>query len=528
MPTASPKYVLAIDLGSGGPKVALVSDRGEVVSYVRQTVETTFLGGGGVEQDPAQWWQTISAGARELLGRKLVDAHDILAVSCTGQWSVTVPVDDRGMHLAAAVHWLDSRGAPYSQRITDGLIKVEGYNVWRLQRWLRLTGGAPTKNGADGLSHLLFLKHERPDIYARAYKLLEPTDYIAFRLCGRATASFGTVFPYMVADCRDNTRVCYDPVILRWAGIDRQKLPDLVPTGSVVGSILPEIARDWGLSTETKIVSGSCDAQTALLGSGCVADYDAHVCIGTTGWITCHVPFKKTSLSHWIATMPAGLPGRNLVVAEQGSAGKCLESFLHQWLFPGGDFGSPPPDDLYAALERVVQRVPAGSRGLMFLPWLNGAGPPNSDRYMRGGFFNQSFITGRDEAARAVLEGVALNLRWLRDAVQKFIARPLPSLRFIGGGAQMAAWGQILADVLNCPIEQVRDPNVAISRGAGVLALLGLGHIRVEDVPAMAPIAASYQPTAAHRATYDALYTEFKKCYAANRPVFRRLNEPRG
>lgn len=522
---SSSKLVLAVDLGSGGPKVALVSDRGEVIGYVRRSVETTFLGGGGVEQDPAAWWSTVADGARELLGRRLVDPQNIVAISCTGQWSVTVPVDDQGNHLSPAVHWLDARGAPYSQRITDGLVKVEGYNVWRLIRWLRMTGGAPTKNGADGLAHMLFLKHERPEVYARAYKLLEPTDYLVFRLTGRATASYGTIFPYLLADMRDSRRVDYDDVLLRWSGIDRQRLPELLPTGSVVGTVLSAVARDWGLSPETKVVTGSCDAQTALLGSGCVADYDAHVCIGTSAWITCHVPFKKTSLSNWIATMPAGLPGRNLVVAEQGPAGKCLESFVRQWLFPSGEFGQPLPENVYALVERAVQRVPAGSRGLMFLPWVNGAGPPNGDRYMRGGFLNQSFLTGRDESIRAVLEGVAFNLRWLRDAVQKFTGQPLPSLRFIGGGAQLAAWGQILADVLNCPIHQVHDPNLTISRGAGVLAFLGLGHIRPEVVPAMAPIAKSYHPTPAHRAVYDSMFAEFKNAYAALRPVFRRLNE---
>lgn len=526
MSSAAPaKFVLAVDLGSGGPKVALVSDRGEVVDYVRRSVPTHFLATpGGVEQDPADWWRTVSEGARELVGRKLVDPRDILAVSCTGQWSVTTAVDRTGQHLAPAVHWLDSRGAPYARQITDGPLKIDGYNVWRLIRWLRHTGGVPTKNGADGLSHMLFLKHARPDVYAQAYKLLEPTDYLTFRLTGRATASYGTIFPYMLADVRNHARIEYDDVIVRWSGIDRAKLPDLVPTVSVVGPILPQVAGDWGLAPGTQVVAGSCDAQTALVGSGCVADYDAHVCIGTSGWITCHVPFKKTSIGAWLTTMPSAVPGRNLVVAEQGPAGKCLETFLHQWLFPASEFGEAPPEDMYPLLERVVANVPAGSGRLLYLPWVNGAGPPFGERCMRGGFLNMDLTTGRAEAARAVLEGVAYNLRALRDAVQKFIGRPLRQLRFIGGGAQLRAWGQILADVFNCPIHQVHDPNLTISRGAGILGFLALGHVRLEDVPGMAPIAASYQPTPAHRAIYDELFAEFSRSYKAVKPVFKRLN----
>ena len=160
------------------------------------------------------------------------------------------------------------------------------------------------------------------------------------------------------------------------------------------------------------------------------------MCIGTTAWLSCHVPFKKTNLLDYLATMPSAIHGRNMVSAEQGAAGKCLDVFVHNWLYPADGSGTgPAPADVYQDLERIVARVAPGSDGLLFLPWLNGAGPPSGDSTMRGGFLNQSLRTGRAEAARAIMEGVAFNLRWLQASVERFVGRRFESLNFIGGCA---------------------------------------------------------------------------------------------
>src|ERR1700681_548199 len=120
-------YVLAIDLGSSGPKAALVSQRGEVIAQTSRKTSTFLTPDGGGEHDPDECWQTPSDAVRELVGRRLAPIERIVAVSCASQWSVTVPVDRQGRHLMNAVHWTDSRGAPHAKRVTDGLIKISGY-----------------------------------------------------------------------------------------------------------------------------------------------------------------------------------------------------------------------------------------------------------------------------------------------------------------------------------------------------------------------------------------------------------------
>jgi xylulokinase len=520
----STKYVLSVDLGSGGPKVALVSDRGDIIERARGFTPLKLTPDGGAEQKPDDWWQSISSAAREILGRGTVPIDDVIAVCCASQWSVTLPVDAQGQPLMNAIHWMDARGAPYTHQITDGLIKVAGYEFRKLATWLRLTGGAPTHSGADSLAHILYVQHERPDVYRRTFKFLEPMDYLTMRLTGRFVSSPASAYPLLLTDNRPGRPLGYVDQLLSWTGIDRDKLPDLTPAGTVLGKIRPEAADEWGLSRNTQVVVGTGDSQAAVLGSGAVHDYRGHVCIGTSSWLTCHVPFKKTDIFHYLATMPAAIPSRNMVMAEQGAAGKCLELFIQNWLTgPSGASGAGDGTDPFDELLRLAETAPAGSYGMLFLPWLNGAGPPSGDGSMRGGFLNLSLTTGRPEAVRSVMEGVAFNLRWLSGHVEKFIRRPLDSLNFIGGGARSPLWCQIMADVLERPIHQAADPAYAIARGAAFSALIALGRLTLDDLPAKVKIAACFKPQKEHQAVYRDLFREFLHSFKANRGTFARL-----
>ncbi len=518
------KYVLAIDLGGGGPKVILLSATGEIVACASRRIQTILSSDGGGEQDPEEWWQSVTSAVQELTTSGVVPIDQIVAVAITSQWSVTVPVDDQGNHLMNAVHWTDARGGRYVPAVTAGFIKISGYGVRRLARWLRLTGGVPTHSGADALSHMLFLKHERPEIYRQTYKFLEPMDYLNFRLTGQCFASFGTVFPYLLTDNRNPHRIDYDAKLIRWAGLDREKLPELKPVSYVLGTIRPPLAALWGLAATTQVVGGISDSQAAVIGSGAIEDYQGHLCVGTTAWMSCHVPFKKTNLSNYLATMPAAIPGRNMVMAEQGAAGKCLESFVDHWLMADDPLSvGPRPEDTYDRIEALVAEIPPGSDGVVFLPWLNGAGPPSGDARMRGGLLNLTLRHGRGHAVRAIMEGVAYNLRWLREAVERFIGRRFESLNFIGGGARSATWCQIMADVLDRPVNRMAEPNFAIARGAGLSALVTLGELNWDQVSRVVKMERTFHPCVSNRPVYDQLFAALMKFYRANRPIFHQL-----
>jgi xylulokinase len=165
--------------------------------------------------------------------------EDILAIATTSQWSVTVAVDDQANPLMNAISWMDTRGGKYNLDLVRGFPSLQGYQVRKLFKWIDIVGYPPLPDGSDSIAHILFLKHERPDIYQRAYKFLEPMDFINFRLTGNACSTQCSNIACLSIDNRKDGSGDYHPWILAQTGIDRAKLPDLIPVESIVGTLLP-------------------------------------------------------------------------------------------------------------------------------------------------------------------------------------------------------------------------------------------------------------------------------------------------
>jgi xylulokinase len=525
MPNNNP-LILAIDLGTSGPKVALVTPAGRVLGSEVEPTDILLLPNHGAEQDPDDWWAAIRRAVHRLLARGLAPVDAITGVCCTSQWSGTVPVDENGRHLTNAIIWMDARGQPYVQKLTRGPVVVDGYGLDKVWTWVRRTGGIPTKSGKDSVAHILYLKHEKPAIYQAAYKFMEPKDYLNLRLTGRFAASFDSITLHWVTDNRDIDAIDYDPALLKMAGLEREKLPDLKRAVDILGPILPEVAADLGLSEQVQVVMGTPDIHSAAVGSGAVRDYAAHLYVGTSSWIACHLPFKKTDLFHNMATLPSAIPGRYLLINEQEIAGGALNFLRDNIFFADDGLGTgPAPADVFQRFDRLVMAAPPGSGGVLFAPWLQGERTPVDDSKVRGGFHNVSLSTTRGELIRAVYEGVALNSRWLLYYVEKFIKRKLDAINLVGGGALGDVWCQIYADVLGRTIHQVADPIQVNARGAGLLGAVGLGYINVDEIDEQVEIAATYEPNPANQELYDNLYAAFTDLYKQNRKLYAKLSK---
>lgn len=517
------KYILAIDLGTSGPKVALFSTQGELLGSEFEEVRLLLFEDGGAEQSPNEWWEAIDKATRRLLARGLVPAEGIVAISSTGQWSGTVAVDADGNAIGNAVIWMDSRGAPYITQVAGG--PLQGYAPGKLLQWIRLTAGAPAVSGKDPIAHILYLKNIRPEIYQRAHKFLEPIDYVGLRLTGRMAASFASITLHWMTDNRDISKVIYHDGLLKMAGLDRSKLPDLQAANSILGPLQADVARAWGLREDVKVVVGSPDIHSASIGSGAVRDFESHVYIGTSSWLTCHVPFKKTDIFHGLASLPSAIPGRYLQTNAQECAGVCL-TFLRDNIFFHEDelTTGEKPKNAYQIFDQIAERTPAGSGRVIFTPWLYGERAPVDDRYARGGFFNQSLSTTREHMVRAVFEGVAFNSRWLLKYVEQFNGRRAEAVNMVGGGAKSDIWCQIMADVMDRPIRQMKDPIEVNVRGAALLGSAALGHLRYDEIGAHVPVAKTFQPQPENRKIYDELFKEFVAIYEGNKNIFARLN----
>jgi xylulokinase len=518
-------HVFTIDLGTSGPKVALFTIEGDYVDGAFRPVDLVLGAGGAVEQRPADWWAGIVAGAQELAARRAIDPSSIVAVSVTSQWSGTVAVDAASEPLADAIIWMDSRGAAATKRLVGGPVKIAGYDPRKLRAWIKYTGGAPAHSGKDPISHIAWIESERPELAARTAKYLEPKDWLNARLTGRVVATYDSIVVHWLTDNRDPVRVAYVDELIARSGVPRAKFPDLIAATDVVGPLRDDVAIELGLPPGIPVIGGTPDVQSAAIGSGAVRDGEGHLYIGTSSWITCHVSYKKTDLQRGIASLPSPLPGKYFVADEQETAGKCLEFLRDHILWPVDALGTPgPPDDAWARIDALAATAPPGANGVMFTPWLVGERTPVDDHTLRAAWSNVDIGTTRADLARAVLEGVALNTRWLLESVEKFTGTPFPWLHFIGGGAVSSLWAQIIADVLQREMRVVANPVRANARGAALLAALALGHTTVDEIARTVPIAATYTPTPANAALYDERYTAFRAFHKANKRIYRTMN----
>jgi xylulokinase len=507
-------HVLAVDLGTSGPKAALVSSSGAVAGSATEPVSLHLLPEGGAEQDPAEWWSAISCASRRVMAESGIPPERVVAVACTAQWAGTVATDASGEPLCPAVIWMDSRGNSAIRRQVRGKVPVLGIGASKLATLVRLTGGAPSLSGKDPVGHILWLREARPDVYKAAHKFLEPVDWINQRLTGRFAASYDSIVLHWVTDNRSIDAVHYDADLLKINGLDRQKLPDLGPPASIIGKLLAGPAEELGVPEGIAVSTGTGDLHSAAVGSGAVADFDPHLYIGTSSWISGHVPFKKTAPTSNVASIPAALAGKYVIVDEHETAGACL-TFLRDNLGFADDF---------EAMNAMVATVGPGSGRVLFTPWLNGERSPVDDHTIRAGFHNLSLSTTRAQMVRAVYEGVALNSRWLLEAVEKFTERRFDSLAFIGGGANSDQWAQIHADVLGREIRQVADPVLANVRGAALITLVALGRITVDQIPGMVDIRRTFTPDRSTASEYQVLFHEFVTLYKQTKGIFKRLN----
>ncbi|MCU1359033.1 MAG: carbohydrate kinase [Ilumatobacteraceae bacterium] len=476
--------VLAFDLGTGGPKVAVVDAAGRTLAWRSRPVSTTFFDGGGAEQDPHQMWSAIVQATRETLAA-LAPTPPIAAVAVTSQYMSTVPVAADGTPTGPCVLWMDTRGAEHNlSLLTDESFKL----------FVERHGLIPLPSGNDNIAHVHTLRTHHPESYQRAVAFVEPMDYINARLTGRICVTQSTAYGQLVCDNRTWGATEYDPELVAATKLDPHKLAPLVPMNGMIGQVTTSAASELGIAAGTPVTTGTIDSITSAIGTGALDSSAGSVIIGTTSVMVTHIDEHRGDLGAGILAVPSPLVGRYYVMAENGVGGRALE-----WATRMVGLGT----DIGAAVAQAAT-APVGSDGVRFLPWLLGSIAPSPNDDVRAAWTGLSLRHERQHLLRAAIEGVALNLAWLRPAVEGFVGSSWPFLRFGGGGAQSDLWAQVLADALDRPVHQVAEPRATNARGAAFLAFAELGTIDIADVPGLLDVHAVRRPDPSTRAVMEA------------------------
>ncbi|HNT76613.1 MAG TPA: FGGY-family carbohydrate kinase [Anaerolineae bacterium] len=534
--TNSEAYLLTHDVGTTGNKTCLYrlgAGRLELVDSALVEYPLYTLPNGGAEQHADDWWRAVCEATRAVLRNAGVPPASIAGMAFCAQMQGFVPVGRDGQVLRPAMSYMDNRAAAQIEKyLYTGLIRIGQWNAVKMLRWLALTGGAAA-SVKDPLWKYLWLRENEPETFAAMSSWLDVKDALILRATGEVTMGYDSAHATFLFDTRPG-KLGWHAGLCRTFDVDIRHLPRVIHATDVAGRLTPQAAAELGLVAGLPVLGGGGDLSLISVGAGCFDVNDAHIYIGTSGWVVATVDRRMTDIDGMVASILGAIPGRYNYISEQETAGRCLQWVRdHLALDEIGVYLNAQPSgdkqqeqrSLYALLNQAVAETEPGAGGVLFTPWLHGNRSPFEDPLARGMFFNIGLETGKRQLIRAVLEGVAYNLRWMLETVEKKIPRR-ETVRFVGGGAQSPVWAQILADVTGRTIEVVENAQHVGTIGAAIVCAVGLGLLdSFQEARPLIGVQATYTPLPQYRALYDRNFAVYRRLYASNRKLFRQLNQ---
>ena len=479
------EYILAHDLGTSGNKAVLYAQDGSLIGSSVSSYPTAYPAPGQVEQSAEDWWQAVCRSSRDVLEQTGINPGQIACVVFSGQMMGCLPMDREGTPLRPALIWADTRATDQEAR----MLKEAG-----MERVYRITGHRASASYTA--AKWLWIDQQEPETASKTHKLLQAKDFIVYRMTDRFVTDYSDASGTNLLDITEKR---WSAELCAAFGISSSILPELLPSTSVAGPINKAAADACGLLPGTPVVLGGGDGSCACVGAGALAPGDAYHVLGSSSWISgvsvrpLFDPSMRTF--NWVHLNPDLYTPCGTMQAAGCS---------YQWL----------RDQLRVEFDQLNAEAAAsspGAGGILFLPYLLGERSPRWDAEVRGSFLGLSQSTTRGDLARAVMEGVAMNLKIILDILSAQM--PLSALSVIGGGALTPVWLQILSDVWKKPLLLPAHPRQATGMGAAICGAVALGML-----PSWQDAAEWNQPESTVRpsenaAIYEDLFPIFDRAY---------------
>ena len=528
------KYALAYDIGTTGVKTCLfkIDKSIELIADANEGYELYVFPDGGAEQDPDEWWSAMCSTTKEIFSKTDVKPGDIDGISFCSQMQGLVLVDREGLPVRRAMSYMDQRARKELKENMAYGLKVAGGNVVKLLKSLSITKAAAL-SVKDPVYKYLWVKNNEPENFKRVYKWLDVKEALIARMTGKFIMTPDSAFGTLLYDVRPGKQG-WSSEMCKMFGVDMNHLATIVKSTDKVGGLTKKAAEELGLKEGTAVFGGGGDATLIGVGAGAVKKGDTHIYMGTSGWVSTVVDKNVVDASSMIAAIVGAQDGLYNYFAELETAGKCLEwvknhlaldeiGIYLKKIHVAEDMESEYTN-LYQYLSDVIEKVPAGSNGVVFAPWFHGNRCPFEDPNSRAMFFNISLDTGKSEIIRAVVEGVCYHMRWMLETQDKKISTS-DTIRFVGGGALNDSTSRILADCLGRTIETVECPQNVGSVGAAVVVAVGIGVINsISEAGTLIKSNKVFKPDPSNKAAYDKNYSVYKRLYKTNKESFRLLN----
>lgn len=502
------KYILAHDLGTTGNKATLYDANGMLKGSSFVGYNTNYPKINWAEQDADNWWDAVCQSTKNLLINSNVTNDEIAVISFSGQMMGCLPVDRKGNPLRKAIIWADQRSTTQAAHLEREIGEHQLY---------KLTGHKISP--AYSVEKMMWLKENQPQIYNDTWKFLQAKDYIILKLTGKYVTDYSDASG---TNAFDVTTRQWSKEILAAAGIDRDKLPEVESSFTIIGKVSKDAKEQIGLLPGTPVVIGGGDGVCAGVGAGVAVEGRAYNYIGSSSWVAVVTPEPiyddQMRTFNWIHMdpnkfMPCGT--MQSAGASYSWAKGILASLEEQ---VASNLAISP----YELMNLQIEKTEPTAGNLIYLPYLMGERSPHWNPQARGAFIGLTITHTRQDMLRAVLEGVAFNLKIIIDAFQdKFQFR---EMRVIGGGAKGRVWRRIMADVYGKDILLPRFVEEATSLGAAIAGGIGVGIFSgLDEVEQLNPVVETTKPCPEHVDRYLQLYPCFKRSYEALTDLYEEL-----
>lgn len=493
-------YFLGIDASTTGVKALLVDETGDVVSTATTEIPLSTPRPLWSEQDPADWWRGAANSIRQVLA-ETGRGQEVAAVGMTGQMHGLTILDEAGQVLRPALLWNDQRTGAQCDEIRQRLGK---------KRLIELTGN----DALTGFTapKILWVRENEPETYARIRHILLPKDYVRFRLTGAYATDRAGAAGTLLLDIKSRD---WSREVLQALDIPAGWLPPTHEGPQVTSYVSDEAAAAIGLKAGIPVVAGGGDQSAQAVGVGAVQPGIIALTLGTSGVVFASAAEPFIEPEGRLHAFCHAVPNRWHMMGVMLSAAGSLR-WYRDTLAPGVD---------YDTLLAPAAEVPAGSEGLLFLPYLTGERTPHPDPLARGAFAGLTVRHGQPHMTRAVLEGVAFGLRDSFELMKSAGLTDIKQVRVSGGGAKSPLWRQILADVLNVELVTVNTTEGA-AYGAALLAGVGAGAWPDVDTACQASvhITGSNPPQAEVASKYEQSYNLYRQLYPALKEISHHLS----
>ncbi|MGD1816171.1 MAG: xylulokinase [Pleomorphochaeta sp.] len=439
-------YLMGIDIGTSSTRVLLMDYDGGIVSIGQKEYSFDVPKEGWAEQDPEVWWNSVEYCIKQIFLNSSVKKEDITGIGFSGQMHGLVALDENKTPIRKAILWCDQRS---KEEVKDIEEKLGRDKIGQITHSPIATGFL--------LPSLLWLKNHEKDTYNKIKYVFLPKDYIRYKMTGIIASEITDAASTTAFDCNTNN---WSKEILDSLDISLSLFPKLGKVEELAGKLTYQAAKYLNLNEGTKIAYGGADQVMQAIGNGVVKPGSALVTIGSGGQILMPLDslvYDDKLRSHCFSFVE----NRCYYMGAALASGLSLK-----WMKNNIDI-----DESYKEMDKKIEKIKAGSEGLIFLPYILGERTPLMDPEARGVLFGLTSKHTKYHILRAVMEGVVYSLRSCKDILEKDLSQKVDYFIATGGGSQSKVWLQMQADILD---SEIYTSNMKEQSGVGAAISAGI------------------------------------------------------